>query len=56
MGKIVIEAYGKEIYNKTLPDRVCFAIAKDREKRDNEFKDKIDKQKDLRKPEDIEAF
>lgn len=57
MGKIVIEAYGKEIYNKTLPDKVCFAIAKDREKRDMEYSEKTKEYKqDVLKKDDVEAF
>jgi hypothetical protein len=40
MGQITIKAYDKIIYDRTLPDKVCFAIAKDREKRDMEFAEK----------------
>lgn len=56
MGQITIKAYGKVIYDQTKPDKVCFAIAKDQERRDNEFKERIEKQTDFRKPEDIKAF
>lgn len=41
LGKIRIEGYGKVLYEKELPDKVCFAVAKDREAKDEEFKKKI---------------
>jgi len=43
MGTILIKAYGKVVYDRTLPDKVCFAIAKDREKKDQEFRERIEK-------------
>jgi len=57
MGQITIKAYDKIIYDKTLPDKVCFAIAKEREKRDMEFTEKAKEFKQhLLKDEDKEAF
>jgi len=40
MGTIVIKAYGKTLYDKTIPDKVAFAIYKEREAKDLEFKKK----------------
>jgi hypothetical protein len=40
MGRITIEAYGKVQYDKELPDNVCFAIFKEREKQDKEYEEK----------------
>ena len=47
MGKITIEAYGKIVYDRALPDNVCFAIFKEREAKDNEFKKKVEENKQL---------
>lgn len=56
MGKIIIEAYGKVIYEKELPDNVCFAIMKDREDRDKEYEFKKNiTRKSLQDPEDVAA-
>ena len=57
MGKITIEGYGKKLYEKELPDKVCFAIAKDREAKDKEFSDKLQEMKQAKlSDKDLEAF
>jgi len=54
MGHITIKAYGKVMYDKEMPDKVAYAIMKERVDKDNEFKISI--RKPLQKPEDIDAF
>ena len=61
MGRIKIEAYGKIIYDKVLPDAVCFAVAKERENRDRDYAYKKRNEepkegKPLQDPKDLEAF
>jgi len=43
MGKITIVAYEKEIYNESKPDKVCYAIAKEMEEKDRQFREKMTK-------------
>jgi len=45
MGTIIVKAYEKTIYDKTLPDKVCFARGKEMEKQDNEFQKKLEERR-----------
>ncbi len=45
MGKITIEGYGKVLYEKEVPDKVAYAIAKEREKKDNEYRERMAEEK-----------
>jgi hypothetical protein len=48
MGKITIVAYEKKIYDESKPDKVCYAIAKEMEEKDRQFKEKMGKQSNFR--------